>query len=87
MSTNKPSGPFRFVVRTPRQAAFWGVFLVVAGVAFLLETIGKQEVGVIVVGVLIFVTLSGVGVTALVIARARARWARAYRERHGWSPF
>jgi hypothetical protein len=61
--------------------------LVVAGVAFLLETIGKQEVGVIVVGVLIFVTLSGVGVTALVMARARARWARAYRERHGWSPF
>lgn len=87
MSTRKPTGPIRLELRTPKQEAFWGVFFVAAGVTFLVATIGRGDVGAIVVGVLCFVMFGGVGVTLLVMARARARWARAVRERRGWSPF
>lgn len=87
MSNPKQTGPHRIPLRTPTQEAVWGVFFLLAGISFLVATIGRGEVGAIVVGVLCFVMFGGVGVTLLVMARARARWARAHRERHGWSPF
>ena len=89
MSAEKKTGPYRNIaVRTPRQEAFWGVFLLIAAVVSvgLLVGSGDRSLGAVLLGVLLVVIFGGLGVTFLVIARARARWVRAYRDRHGLSP-
>lgn len=87
MSTTKSTGVFRVALRTPVGEAVLGVFLLVAGVVFTLYLFTRGTGGATVLGVLLFVVFAGFGVILLVMAWARARWARAYRQVHGHPPF
>ncbi|MDO9398320.1 MAG: hypothetical protein Q7T71_17375 [Herbiconiux sp.] len=87
MSTNRTTGPIRMTLRTPLSAGLLGGFLLLAGVVFAAVLFATGSGGAVGLAALLLVIFGGLGVLLLVIAAARARWARAYRRVHGHSPF
>jgi len=86
MSKTKPTGPYRFTLRSPASEAVMGIFLTVVGFAFVALLLRDPSTPAIAVAVLLFVLTVGPGVVLLIMAVARARWIRAYKRVHGHVP-
>ncbi|MDF2444498.1 MAG: hypothetical protein JWR01_2701 [Subtercola sp.] len=87
LSRDKPAGRYKISLVTPRSEAVLGGFLLLAGIVFAVFLFSRGAGGAVALGVLLFVIFGGFGIVLLVMASARSRWARAYRQVHGHPPF
>jgi len=87
MSTNKPTGPYRFTLKTPASEAVFGTFLLLVGVAFAAQALQDTAWQAGVLAALFLLVFAGLGGLLIVMAVRRHRWAKAYERVHGYRPF
>ncbi|MFG6401563.1 hypothetical protein [Microbacterium sp. P04] len=74
-------------VKTPLAEAALGLFILIAAVGVLAIAVQRGSAEAMATGILMCVLFGGTAAWIFVIAIARARWARAYKRVHGYSPF
>lgn len=87
ISKNDPVGRFKVTLKSPASEAVTGTLLLLAGIVFALMLFARAAVGTTVLGVLLLAVFGGLGVLLLVMASARVKWVRSYRQAYGRPPF